>query len=326
MTSTLYPDDVYISTELAYAYFPSNPQGSVRLFESVIPHLNGNEKTLARHQLAQGYRTIGRENKAQNEYQALIEQLTSLDEEDIQLIDQLQAENHDLTSDWQFSFTGESGSSSPFQELFDNSGSDGFYQASASYRFKRVPSLSGQVSVLSSGSWDSTGVDLGLKWRPLQRFDLSLSSGFRQYLGEDSVTSAYLRANGDVFSGLGWDKSWKGAQQVSWSNSLYFDAFHQFYDKRSLLYTRAESGPVWGMTESHHQRVHMYGLLQASADIMDEQSESDITTGAGVGWLASFYNDKYTGYANETEISLEWQKQINDDQQNEVVLRFSLYY
>ena len=70
----------------------------------------------------------------------------------------------------------------------------------------------------------------------------------------------------------------------------------------------------------------MYGLLQASADIVDEQSDNQVKTGAGVGWLASFNNDKYTGYSNETEISLEWQKYLSDSEKNAVILRFNLSY
>ncbi|MCG7488597.1 tetratricopeptide repeat protein [Vibrio sp. Of14-4] len=322
----LHPQDVYIATELAYAYFLNRPKDSVRLFESVIPQLNGQDKISARHQLAQAYKNIGCGDKAQHEYKVLIDQLTTMPEKDTRLIDQLRAENRAVTSAWQFSFSGESGNSSPFQGLFDDPDSEGFYQVSASYGFESLPSLAGQVSVLSSGSWDSTGVDLGLKWRPLQRFDMTFSSGVRHYLGEDSYTTTYVRVNGDVFSGLGWDKTWRGVQQVSWSNSLYFDAFYQFYDQRSLLYTRGESGPVWGLAQNYHQRLRVYGLLQASADIVDEQSDNQVKTGAGVGWLASFNNDKYTGYSNETEISLEWQKYLSDSEKNAVILRFNLSY
>ncbi|GLT18711.1 hypothetical protein GCM10007938_24920 [Vibrio zhanjiangensis] len=318
-----YPDDIYITTELAYAYFVTEPELSVRLFESVIPRLEGRDKITARHQLAQGYKKIGLRKQAQSEYQVLIDQLTTMPIQDTQLIDQLKSENRDVNSNWKWALSGESGGSSPFQNLLQDSSNNTFYQLSASYRLDDHPSLSGQLNLLSSGTWDTMGIDLGITWKPLQRYDLSLSSGVREYWGDDSFMTTYLRLNGDVFSGLGWNKAWKGLRQSSWSNSLYLDAFYQFYDNRTLLYARGESGPVWGLVETHHQRIRTYGLLQASDDT---QAEPSLKIGAGIGWLASFNDDKYKGYGNETEISVEWQKQLNDNEQDELVLRFSAYY
>ncbi|WP_337969475.1 NfrA family protein [Vibrio pectenicida] len=320
------PDDVYITTELAYAYFPSEPERSVRLFESVVSKLKGDNQVMAYYQLAQGYKKIGRRDKAQSGYHELIDQLTTVPEKDSQLIEQLRAENRNADSNWQFVLSGESGGSSPFQELLEDSSNNGFYQVSASYQFEELPSLFGQMSLLSSGSFETTGIDFGGMLKPFQMFDLSISSGIRQYFGDDDFTSAYVRANGDFFSGLNWDKSWKGERRSSWSHSLYFDAFYQFYDERSLLYVRGESGPVWGITENYHQRIWAYGLLQASADMVGEENDSNLKTGFGVGWLSSFHYDRYLGYENEAEVVLEWQKKLNDYDQDELVLRFSLNY
>ncbi|MBU2899353.1 NfrA family protein [Vibrio hepatarius] len=321
-----HPDDVYITTELAYAYFPSDPERSVRLFESVVLKLTGKNQIMAYYQLAQGYNKIGRRDKAQSEFHELIDQLTIVPLQDNQLITQLRAENHNVASNWAFVLSGESGGSSPFQEFLEDSSNSGFYQISANYHFEELPSLFGQMSLLSSGSLETTGMDLGVMLKPFKSFDLSISSGVRQYFGDDAFTSAYVRANGDFFSGLNMDKSWKGERKLNWSNSLYFDAYYQFYDKRSLLYLRGESGPVWGVAENYNQRVRAYGLLQASTDMVNEENESNVKAGVGIGWLSSFNYDKYLGYENQAEVALEWQKQLNHNEQDELVLRFSVYY
>ncbi|HHF2869614.1 TPA: hypothetical protein ACPJZQ_004808 [Vibrio alginolyticus] len=330
--------DGQASAQLGYLLSEQEPELALPLLEnSATKEAYKSDASLwAQYAFVSG--RAGKKHSAKLIYASAIDNIPLTEEEK----DYFQRAYKDMEAGWKFFVAGWIGESNGagVPGYADQAG-DFFMVEEGKYYFdtEDFSTAALRISASHSGqfdsdteSWNSNELDLGFELKPWEDYNYFIKFGVKQGFDSDNNdTRPYIWLSGDVFSNDDWSKRWQNENDSWLYQQLYVDGIYYFKgDQDYSLYGRYDLGYTFKVSPKNKQRVIPYGFVQRSKGDSEQSKLKDFRAGIGISWAWDWQKDHYDGYAVNSEVGIEWQHIIENnnllDKGDSVILRFSAYF
>ncbi|MGL0822834.1 NfrA family protein [Vibrio vulnificus] len=326
------------SAQLGYFLSEQEPQLALPLLENAATKEAFKSDPLLWAQYAFVSAREGKKHVAKSIYAAAIDNISLTEDEK----DYFQRAHRDIEAGWKFFVAGWIGDSKGvgIQGYAYRSG-DFFMVEEGKYYFDNEYFATSALRISASHngqfasdteSWNSNEFDLGVELKPWEDHNYFFKFGIKQGFGSDSnETRPYIWLSGDVLSNDDWSKRWQNENDSWLYQQLYVDGIYYFNgDQDYSLYGRYDLGYVFKVFPTHKQRMIPYGFVQKSLGDSEQGKLKDFRAGIGISWAWDWKKDHYDGYAVNSEVGIEWQHIIENNNfvssGNSILLRFSSYF
>ncbi|MFY3325199.1 NfrA family protein [Vibrio fluvialis] len=326
------------SAQLGYFFSEQEPELALPLLENAATKeaFKSDASLWAQYAFVSG--RVGKKHLAKSIYESAIDNIPLTEDEK----DYFQRAHRDIEAGWKFFVAGWIGESngSAVPGYADRAGNF-FMVEEGKYYFdsKSFSTAALRMSVSHSGqfdsdteSWNSNELDLGVELKPWEDNNYFIKFGVKQGFGSDNnETRPYIWLSGDVLANDDWSKHWQHENDSWLYQQLYVDGIYYFTgDQDYSLYGRYDLGYAFKVSPKYRQRMIPYGFMQKSLGDSEQGKLEDFRAGIGVSWAWDWKSDHYDGYAVNSEVGVEWQHIIENNNfvssGDSVLLRFSAYF
>lgn len=326
------------SAQLGYFLSEHEPELALPLLESAATKEAFKSDVSLWAQYALVSARAGKKHSAKSIYTSAIDNIPLTEDEK----DYFQRSHRDIEAGWKFFVAGWIGESNGVgvPGYADRAG-DFFMVEEGKYYFdteyfstaalRMSASHSGQFDS-DTESWNSNELDLGFELKPWEDHNYFIKFGVKQGFDSDNnETRPYIWLSGDVLSNDDWSKRWQNENDSWLYQQLYVDGIYYFKgDQDYSLYGRYDLGYAVKVSPTNKQRAIPYGFVQKSLGDSEQGKLKDFRAGIGISWAWDWKKDQYDGYAVNSEVGVEWQHIIENNNfvssGGSVLLRFSAYF
>lgn len=326
------------SAQLGYFLSEQEPELALRLLENVATKEAFKSDASLWAQYAFISARAGKKYSAKSIYASAIDNISLTDDEK----DYFQRAHRDIEAGWKFFVAGWIGESNGVGVPgYANRAGDFFLVEEGKYYFdtENFSTAALRVSASHSGqfdsdteSWNSNELDLGFELKLWEDHNYFVKFGVKQGFDSDNnETRPYIWFSGDVLSNDDRSKRWQNENDSWLYQQLYVDGIYYLKgDQDYSLYGRYDLGFAFKVSPTNKQRVIPYGFVQKSLGDSEQSKLKDFRAGIGISWAWDWKKDHYDGYSVNSEVSVEWQHIIENNNfvssGDSALLRFSAYF
>ncbi|MBA5761519.1 hypothetical protein H2O73_04100 [Vibrio sp. 404] len=333
-----YDNSGHLSAALGYSLSSKEPILALPLLKNAASMERYQSDVSLWAQYADVAGSNGHKKQSKAIYKQMIDDLP-LDREQL---DYFQRAHRDVESGWKYNISGWLGESNgtAVPGYSDQAGSFFMVEEAKRYfdsdwfstfAFRVAGAHSGEFDS-DTDSWRSNQLDLGVEAKPWEDLNYFAKLGVKQGLDSDNNdTRAYIWLSADVFSNDDWSKRWQNDQDSWLYQLLYVDGVYYLDGKDDYsLYARYDLGYTFKAYEQNKQRATPYVFAQRSESSSSGRSFDDSRVGIGFSWAWDWKEDHYDGFSVNSEVGIEWQHIIENNNYigsgDSFILRFSAYF
>ncbi|GGW91941.1 NfrA family protein [Alteromonas halophila] len=159
--------------------------------------------------------------------------------------------------------------------------------------------------------------EVGLTYRPFDKINLRVSTGFQRYVNAGFSWEGFVRVNGDALNQNEYRRDWR-ASEGWWERNFYYDYMYFYESDQVFGQVLFNYGYGFSMSDTMFQTMLFYGLSRydyrrASAEFEGQHAFEELAVGLGVRFDHYFVDEPIEDRLDRLRLSLEWRVNVAGD-------------